>query len=199
MNDKIIIGLTGQTGAGKSTAAKFLKSRGFYIIDADACAREVVMPQSECLNRVTQAFGSDILLKDGSLDRKKLGNIVFSDKNKLEKLSSIMNTYILKNIEEKISASTDRVIILDAPTLFESGADRLCKATISFISDSAVRKKRIINRDSISELQAQNRINSQNDDEFYIAKSDYIIRNNSDKIDLQNNTDSVINSIIKGL
>lgn len=192
--NKIVIGLTGQTGAGKSLLSEHLKSRGFYVINADICAREVVLPGTECLREVAKSF-SGVINSDGSLNRKKLGNIVFSNPDKLSALNSVMNKYILDNIKAKIENSGSAKIILDAPTLFESGADRMCDVTLAVISDKSVRESRIINRDSLSHDEAQNRINAQNSDEFYIDRSDYVIKNNSAPKEMFSAADKIFDKI----
>lgn len=182
-DDVMIVGLTGQTGAGKTTVCKVFKEKGFMVINADAVSRNVTEKDSPCLNELCLFFGKDILFEDGSLNRRKLGDIVFSDKKKLEILNSITYPYITSEILadiEQLSAEGHRLILLDAPTLFESRADDFCELIISVISREELRIERIIKRDSISRESAKNRIDSQLKEEFFRNNSDFIIKNNED-------------------
>lgn len=176
-----IIGLTGQTGSGKTTVSKVFEQKGMAVINADMVAREVVQKGKPCLLKIKEAFGEDILLSGGELDRKKLGNIVFNHKSKLELLNSIIYPYIIREIEDRIKAfeqSKKNYILLDAPTLFESGADSLCSLIVSVTADTKTRIDRIVKRDGITFDQAVSRINSQHSRDFFIEHSDYVLENN---------------------
>ena len=177
----VIVGLTGQTGAGKSTVSKIFRENGFAVIDADLTARKVVEPKTKCLEEIAEIFGSEILNADGTLDRRKLAGIVFSDKSKLEVLNATIYPYITDEILKLInnySEKGEKFILLDAPTLFESGASDFCDIIISVLADAETRKQRIIKRDGLTPQQAENRMNSQHDDKFFTEHSDYIIKNN---------------------
>ncbi|MDE6666257.1 MAG: dephospho-CoA kinase, partial [Ruminococcus sp.] len=129
-----IVGLTGQTGAGKSTVSKVFASNGFAVINADIVARKVVEKGTKCLAEIEEFFGNDVIDHDGNLDRKKLAGIVFSDKAKLETLNTITYPYITGEILRQINEFAERdekLILLDAPTLFESMADYFCEIIIS--------------------------------------------------------------------
>ncbi|MDR2908962.1 MAG: dephospho-CoA kinase, partial [Oscillospiraceae bacterium] len=120
-----LIGLTGQTGAGKSTVSAYLRSWGCRVVDADSAARRAVQRGSECLLRIAGAFGEGILLPDGSLDRARLGRLVFSDKEKKKTLEGIIFPYIMAVVDKDIESGREEgeaAVFLDAPTLFESGA-----------------------------------------------------------------------------
>jgi dephospho-CoA kinase len=138
----IVLGLTGQTGAGKSTLCQYLQQKGCSIIDADQVARDVVEKGSDCIADVILEFGIEYLNMDGSLNRRKLAESVFTDKAKLKKLNDIMFPYIIRNIEEKIQLKKEAeegIIVLDAPTLFESGCDKFCDKVVSVIATEEVR------------------------------------------------------------
>ncbi|NLT09462.1 MAG: dephospho-CoA kinase [Ruminococcus sp.] len=178
-----VVGLTGQTGAGKTTISKIFSENGFTIIDADKVARKVVEKGSNCLYEIEELFGREILNDDETLDRKALAAIVFTDKAKLETLNTIMHPYITKEILSMIKENSNngvRLILLDAPTLFESHADDFCEIIISVLADENVREQRIIARDGITHEQARQRMDSQYSDEFFMSHSDYIIRNDGD-------------------
>lgn len=179
--DVMVVGLTGQTGAGKSTVSEVFAKNGYMVINADHISRIVVEKGTECLKELVDFFGLLILNPDGTLNRKALASIVFTDKTKLETLNSIIYPYITTEILSQIkrySENGNRLILLDAPTLFESHSDDFCEIIISVTANPETRKKRIMERDGITAEQAQNRMNSQLDTQYFIDHSDYIIENN---------------------
>ena len=179
----MIIGLTGQTGAGKSTVSQILRDQGAAIVDADQVARQGVGCGSGCLAEIALEFGIGVLQADGTLNRRKLGDIVFHDKQKLRRLNQITFPYITREIQETIDRHKregTQWIILDAPTLFESGSNKMCDKVISVIASPELRRNRIMIRDNITEEQADSRIASQHEDEFYTQQSDYVLENSGD-------------------
>jgi dephospho-CoA kinase len=140
-------------------------------------------------------FSEDILSENGELNRKKLGSIVFSDKEKLELLNKTIFPYIIKEIEEISIQNSDKNIVLDAPTLFESGLHTSCDIIVSAIANRDLRIKRITERDGISLDDALKRINSQKTEEFFRSNSDYIIENNNGLGELKAASLNVVNSI----
>jgi len=191
----MVIGLTGGTGTGKSLISEFFAQNGFEVIDYDKVTREVYAPGSECLEEITKAFGKDILNADGTLNRRMLGSIVFSDSEKLALLNKTVYKYILASTDEKINNSKDKKLLLDAPTLFDAGLEEKCDYVVGVIADKDLRLKRIMARDGIDSVHAQNRINSQKSDEFFRENCDFIIENNADK----NNVCTCVNNILKSI
>ncbi len=191
----IVLGLTGQTGAGKSTLCAYLKSQGCSVIDADQVARDVVEKGSDCIAAVILEFGIEYLNMDGSLNRRKLGETVFTDKAKLKKLNDIMFPYIINSIETKIQQAKeekDGIIILDAPTLLESGCDKFCHKVVSVIADREIRYQRIVDRDDLSEEEALHRITAQHSESFYTEQSSTVIHNDSDAAALKEQADKLL-------
>lgn len=191
----IVLGLTGQTGAGKSTLCQYLQQKGCTVIDADQVARNVVEKGSACIADIVLEFGVEYLTMDGNLNRRKLAESVFTDKTKLKKLNDIMFPYIINMIREQIEQTKeadDGIILLDAPTLFESGCDKFCDRVVSVIASQDVRCHRIIERDRLSEDEAMHRITAQHSDAFYIERSWIVVQNNSDAADLQQQADALI-------
>ena len=194
---KTVFGITGATGTGKSTVSEILRECGADVIDADRVSREVACPGSECLCELTEHFGREILLEDGSLNRRKLGGIVFGDEKKLSVLTQITHKYIKQRIIELIAQSKSRLCGIDGAVLIGSSMESLCEFMISVIADTPTRLKRIMNRDNISEAYAKKRILSQPDPDFYISHSDYVIENNGTYADLAKKTKLLYDDILK--
>lgn len=176
-----MIGLTGQSGAGKTTVSRVFSQNGFAVIDADIISREVTQKGQPCLTELSEAFGSDIINSDGTLNRKRLGSIVFSDREKLRQLNGIIYPYIIYRIISRIDELSEEgreLILLDAPTLFEANADDLCDLIISVTADESIRMSRIISRDNITPEAAKKRFESQYSEHFFVNHSDFVIINN---------------------
>lgn len=176
---KKIIGLTGGSGAGKTTVSHLFAGLGALVIDADQTAREVVRPGQPALTEIVRTFGTELLLPDGTLDRRMLGDIVFSDPVKLNALNNITHKYITQAIFAAIDAAPDgTVAVIDAAALIESGLHQRCDYVVSVLAEPEARIRRIMARDGLSRTQAKNRINAQKKDEFYIAHSNQVLYNN---------------------
>ncbi len=173
-----IVGLTGQSGAGKTTVCDAFKSQGFYIINADLISKEITENNKTCILELQAAFGEEFI-DNGVLNRKKLGSLVFDNRDELDKLMSITFPYILDEINSRISKiGSDKLVLIDAPTLFESGLNKRCDTIVSVIADKNLRLDRIINRDKISKIEAENRFSSQLPEDFFRENSDCVIENN---------------------
>lgn len=178
MNKTVVLGLTGPTGAGKSTVAHFLYQYGCQIIDCDRIAKEVTDTCKPCLMQLQAEFGEDILDSSGRLLRKELAARAFSSKENTLKLNRITHPWILEKISNRISTLEKehaKMIVLDAPVLFEAGANRLCNFVLSVVAPRKIRLERIMGRDGIGRELALSRISAQYDSSFYIEKSDFVI------------------------
>ena len=172
------LGLTGPTGSGKSTAAKAALAWGARIVDADQVARQVVQPGTPCLEELAEAFGRDILLPDGTLQRALLARRAFSSPELTKQLNAITHPWITREVERQIEAfakEESAIIVLDAPLLYESGEDVLCDAVAVVTAPAEIRLRRIMQRDGINLEQARQRISAQPEQEFYTQKADYIL------------------------
>ena len=179
----LVTGLTGKTGAGKSTVASYLKEKGCFVIDGDLVAREIVMPSSPALKELAEAFGKDIILEDGSLDRKALAQKAFSSAEGTALLNRITHPHIKARFEELLAKASKEgfaVAVIDAAALLESDCKDLCEKIIGVHADEQIRLERILSRDRITYEQAMTRINGQKDDNYYLRQADIVIFNNAD-------------------
>lgn len=174
----IIVGLTGPTGAGKSSAAALCEKLGVKHIDCDIIARKATEKGQDGLNAVVTVFGDDILNSDGTLNRKALAEKAFKDAESTELLNKTLLPIIKKMVLTEIDCDK---VLLDAPTLFESGIDDICHKTVAVLSDKEIRLKRILARDNITAEQALLRISAGKSDDFYKEKCDFVIYNNTDE------------------
>lgn len=172
-----LIGLCGRSGSGKSAFCKLALELGFKIIDCDEVYRELVSKRTPCLNEIEENFGAESVIND-SLNRKAVSQIVFTNREKLELLNAITHKHITKRIFEILSEYDDsETVILDAPTLFESGLHNSCESVIGIIAPDKQCISRIIARDGITEAQAALRLVNQHINDFIIENSDYIVYN----------------------
>lgn len=174
------IGLTGSIGTGKSTVSKLLRERGIAVIDADLLAREIVKKGQECLNDLKNVFGNQVLTIDGELDRKKLGQIVFSDDSKLELLNSATHPHIRRRMKvqmNELESKNNKVIVLDIPLLFEAKMEDLVDIVLVVFAKEEIQIKRIMERDNCTQEEAMRIIKTQISQQDKISKSDYTIDN----------------------
>lgn len=176
-----IIGLTGQSGAGKSTVSQVFKNHGTAVINADDLAHKA-LATDKCKVKLREAFGNMIFDENGEVVRKALAKAAFASKENTEKLNRCTHPVIAELAKDEFKLLKEQgaeAIVFDAPTLLESGLDRLCSVIISVIADKNLRAKRIMQRDNLSLDEAMLRLNAQHTDEFYTEKSQYVIKNNS--------------------
>lgn len=182
--DMKVIGLTGGTGSGKSVISRQLAAKGAAIIDADRIGHEIIEKGRPAYTEITGYFGKGILDKDGHIIRRRLGEIVFHDAEKLAFLNQCTHKYIIAEIERQICTAREngntKAAILDAPLLLEAGLERICDAVWVVFADDATRMDRIMERDGISAEAAQARIASQKSWTEYQNAADEIIDNSKD-------------------
>lgn len=198
MDRAVIVGLTGQTGSGKSSICEMLRQDGTIgVVDCDVVSRDVItMPQVK--ERLIEYFGKEMLLEDGNIDRKRLGKQIFANEEDRIFLNSVMFPPITQQINKEVRSLRKhgyRIIVLDAPTLFESGAHIICDTIVSVLANPQLRKQRIMERDHMTSQEADNRMNAQKEDDFYRSRSEFVIENNGSQTQLQEQVDRITAAI----
>ncbi|KAL2345398.1 hypothetical protein Fmac_006683 [Flemingia macrophylla] len=182
-----IVGLTGGIASGKSTVSNHFKSHGVPVVDADVVARNVLTKGTAGWKKVVAAFGDEILLDNGEVNRPRLGQIVFSDPNKRQFLNRLLAPYISRGIfweVLKLWIKGYKVIVLDVPLLFEAKIDRFTKPVVVVWVDPETQIQRLLARDRSSEEDARNRVNAQMPLDVKKAKADIVIDNTGSFDDL---------------
>ena len=183
-----VIGLCGGSGSGKGTVAEIFSVFGIPSVDTDRVYHELTSKKSECLDALVLEFGDGIICEEGSLDRKKLADLVFGDGQaaiKRQRLNGITHKFVLDRTREMLSEFESlgaKAALVDAPLLFESGFDRECDVIIAVVADMDVRIERIMARDGISKNSATLRVKTQLPDDYLKSRADYVI-NNSGTLD----------------
>ena len=194
-----IIGLTGQTGAGKSTVRDILQSKGAAVIDADSVAHDITDKNLDCIYDIVNRFSCLVLDEKGKINRKALGKRVFSDPKELAALNKIIFPYILDAIEHEVLgyiAKGHENIVIDGATVIESGCAKMCDVLVSVVAEEETRITRIIKRDGISKNDAERRVSAQKPEEFYTENSDFVIKNDSTPAELERGVNSVLKNML---
>ena len=174
----LIVGITGPTGAGKTSALRALEQLGGCVLDCDAIYHEMLRSDDGLRRALTDAFGS-VFTADGQLDRQKLGTLVFGDPQQLVRLNTIIYAHLPRELERRMAASPAPIIGIDAINLVESGLSKLCDRTLAVLAPVEDRIRRIMARDGISDEYARLRVAAQKDDAFYRTHCTDILENTS--------------------
>jgi len=187
----IEFGLTGGIGSGKSTVAQLLVAQGAVLIDADVIVREVQMPGSPVLDRMVEAFGADILLADGSLDRARVAGIVFGDPDKLAALNGIVHPAVIDEMTRRRTAhaDTDATVLLDIPLLVESGYENLAGIIVVDVGPETALERLVTHR-GFAVDDARARIGRQASRDDRLARADFVIDNRGDLVALAAQVDA---------
>jgi dephospho-CoA kinase len=197
---KPLIGLTGGIASGKSTVAQQLAKLGVVVIDADGLAREVVAKDSDGLREVVSAFGPELLTAEGTLDRERLGALVFRDADVRKRVNAIIHPRIAQLSAERVAQAQSTVtpyVVYEAPLLVETGAHRGMSALIVVAAASELQVTRVMARDGLTEDAARARLAAQLPLETKLAAADYVIHNDTDRQAMIDQTLQVHQAILK--
>ena len=188
----MIIGITGGSGSGKSTVSRCFEKKGFVNVDTDKIGHSILMPDGLAYSEIVSHFGTEILNSDGTINRKLLGKIVFSNPEELKVLNKISHYYITKTVKDIIK--NNKNVAIDGALLIESKISFLCDKLIYVHCPEEVRIARIMERDVISKQDALLRISSQNSEEFYKNHCHYTIINSGQE-NIENQVEEFLNCL----
>ena len=194
-----IIGVTGPSGAGKSFLTQTLAKRALPVIDADKVYHSLLTKDSDCTSALVTEFGVEILNDDGTPNTKKLAGVVFASEEKLKKLNSLVLGFVIVKINEMISElekQGKQAVIVDAPTLIESGFNKECDIVVSVLCSTETRIMRIISRDGITHEKALMRVSAQKNDDFYISNSHFVLLNDGDEIEFESKINELFDNLL---
>jgi dephospho-CoA kinase len=197
-----LFGLTGGIASGKSAVAARLRERGVPVIDADQLAREAVLPGTNALAQIVKTFGEEVLLGDGSLDRKKLGQIVFADEEKRKQLNAIVHPAVSMLTfarSKELRDEGEALVAYEAALIVENGLADAFRPLVVVSAPDTVQIQRMISRDHITEDEAKARLRAQMPLTEKIAKADYVIENTGTIADVERRTDEVLATLCERL
>ena len=193
-----LVGLTGGIASGKSTVAAILRRLGAAIINADELSRDVVQPEQDAWKEIIKTFGPDILQEDKTLDRRKLRKIVFDNPEARKKLEAIIHPRVRALAESRISelaAAGSSVIVYEVPLLFEAQIHLWLRPVILVACDLETQKKRLLERDHLTALEAQQHLDAQMSLEKKRKLADYVIENDGTREELEQQVRAVLQKI----
>ncbi|MXZ44458.1 MAG: dephospho-CoA kinase [Gammaproteobacteria bacterium] len=193
------IGLTGSIGAGKSTVARYLEHRGYPIVDADQLGHEAYEPSTSCFHKVVSAFGKDLVAPDGTINRKKLGRIVFADSVRLQLLNQIVWPEIKKLAELRLESHRQLqqfpIVFFEAAVLVEADWYTIVDEVWTVLSSKSTTISRVLARDDTSEAHLEQRIDAQISNQERIRRSQVVIHNNGSIDELHKSVDLELNKL----
>jgi dephospho-CoA kinase len=196
------IGLTGGIGSGKTTAAKRFSALGARVYHADEVSRRALDFGGACYDRVVEAFGGEIVRADGSIDRKRLGEIVFADEGKRTLLNSIIHPYVIETLfssaEKDCAGGALPIAVFEVPLLFESGMHAQMDCNIVVTSAEENRIRRVMERDALSREQVLSRMRAQMPEEEKLLLADFVLDNNGTEADLTAQVDDLFSRLVAG-
>ena len=196
----IVIGLTGGIGTGKSEVTRIFQELGAVLINADQIGHQAYTPHSEIWQEVVKAFGEEILQPGGEIDRKKLGSIVFADPDQLTRLNQIMHPRMARMVAQQIQELREQgedVVVVEAALLFEAGWDSLVDEVWSTESPEESVIKRLQSRSGLSQEEAKKRIDSQMSAEERTSRSQVVVDNSGDLVELERVVRSIWDNRVK--
>lgn len=192
-----IVGLTGGIGSGKTTVSDLFAEKGITVVDADIAARTVVAPNTPALKEISDYFGNDILQSDGTLNRARLRQIVFSNPEKKHWLESLLHPLIGQQINKELESATSPFVLFVSPLLVESGQDAICQRVLVVDIPEHLQLDRVSLRDNNTHDEVKAIINTQTSRDIRNAKADHIIVNDSDLAALEKKVDQLYQLYLK--
>lgn len=184
LNKMKIIGITGGVGAGKSTVLSYLEEKlGAFVIQADRAGHKVMEPGERCYDSVIQLFGKDVIKEDKTIDRKRISDVVFSEKELLEKLNHIIHPAVREYIMEQLERERIRgreLCVVEAALLLEEHYEDFCDQVWYIHADQEIRIERLMRNRGYTRQKAENIIKNQASEDFFRKHADYVIENNED-------------------
>lgn len=187
---KLVIGITGGIGSGKSVACRYFEKLGYEIIYADKIAKELYRTSSKLRNLLVKEFGIGILGDDGRISIENARNIIFSKTLNLKRVNSIVHPFVIREIGKLLAGSRKRIILVETAIMFESGYANRMDYVILIYSNKSLRKKRVKLRDKLSTVVIEKIMNQQMDEREKISHADFIIKNDSTPAELYRNIKS---------
>lgn len=193
-----IIGLTGGIASGKSTASAYIEDKGYPVLDADKFARKATAKGGPSYKGIIEAFGKAVLAENGEIDRKKLGSMIFNDPEQRKVLNNLVHPEIRRMMnEERDRLKQENHVFLDIPLLFENQLDDQCDITLTIYVDESIQKARLMERNGLTEPEADSRISSQMPLSTKKDRSDFVMDNSGTRGDLYAQIDEFLNKIEK--
>lgn len=194
----MIIGITGGSGSGKTTALRVLEKHKALILDCDRIYHELLNRSDAMLAEIEERFPE--AFENGKFQRKKLGKLVFGDSSALTELNAITHKYVSREIDKAIyslSANKNSIVGIDAIALIESGISKKCDVVVGILAPKQARIERIMKREGINKEYAVSRVDSQKSDDFYVENCNYILRNHGSTQVFTKACDNLFSQIIK--
>lgn len=193
-----IIGLTGGIASGKSTASAYIEEKGYPVLDADKYARKATAKSGPSYKGIIQAFGEDVVSEDGEIDRSRLGAIIFKDPGQRKVLNKLVHPEVRRMMnEDRDRLVQDNHVFLDIPLLFENGLDDQCDITLTVYVDESIQKTRLMERNGLTEAEAESRISSQMPLAEKRDKSDFVLDNSGSRANLYEQIEQFLSEIEK--
>ncbi len=196
--EKMIVALTGQSGAGKSSLGRYFISKGYTVIDCDEVAKDI-HSNAECQKALCENFGEDVV-KDGKVDKALLAQRAFADAESLKKLTEVTHPFIISDILSKIDTAFEngeRIVIVDGAVIIGHDFEKYCDKFIVVTCDREKQYERLIVRDNITLEQARNRIAKQTKLETMLSKADFVVYNNGTQQEMENQGDYILRTLSK--
>lgn len=197
VNVLTVIGLTGNSGSGKGYVCDLLAKKGIKSIDTDRIVHELYKGTNDCTMKLREIFGDGVFKPNGEVDRQRLGQLVFADRNALDRLNKIVHFYVERavcDIIDSYRSSGEQIAVIDAPMLFESGLDKKCDVTVAVIASRDTLIGRIMSRDKITCDCAIARLANQHDADFFRKNCDFVIINDKNT-DIRTSVDRLVSEI----